>query len=91
MPGSSNPTNTTPPTPTILPASGRVHSINAGLRFVVIDYTLGGMPPLQSLLSVFRSNEKVGEIRLTGPERNGFVAADILQGFLQIDDEVRLQ
>ena len=74
----------------VLPASGRVHSVNAGRRFVVIDYTLGGMPELQSVLGVYRSGQKVGEVRLSGPERNGFVAADVVDGYLQVDDEVRV-
>ncbi len=82
-------TNAPPANPILLPTNGRVHSINSALRFVVIDYTLGGLPPLQSRLQVFRNDEKVGEVRLSGPERNGFVAADILDGFIQVDDQVR--
>lgn len=87
----SDPTNAAPVATTTLPASGRVHSVNPGLRFLVVDYTLGGMPPLQSRLTVYRNNEKIGEIRLSGPERNGFVAADILEGILQVGDEIRTQ
>lgn len=84
-------TNPASPAAVVLPASGRVHTVNAGLRFVVIDYTLGGTPALQSLLDVFRGSERVGQVRLTGPERNGFVAADVTEGFLQVGDEVRLR
>ncbi len=76
--------------PLVLPTSGRIHTINAGLRFVVVDYTLGGAPPLESLVNVYRGNQRVGQIRLTGPERNGFIAADIVEGILQTDDEVRI-
>jgi hypothetical protein len=83
-------TNTPAAAPVLLPTSGRIHSINLGLRFVVIDYTLGGMPALGSQLAVYRSQEKVGMVRLSGPERNGFVAGDITEGFLQVDDEVRV-
>ncbi len=83
-------TNPASPSTVVLPASGRVHTVNAGLRFVVIDYTLGGMPALGSQLPVYRSQEKVGMVRLSGPERNGFVAGDITEGFLQVDDEVRV-
>ncbi len=84
-------TNAAPAVATVLPASGRVHSLNPGLRFLVADYTLGGMPPLHSRLGVYRNNEKIGEIRLSGPERNGFVAADIVEGILQVGDEIRAQ
>lgn len=84
-------TNITARAPSALPASGRVHSLNPGLRFLVVDYTLGNMPALGSRLNVYRNNEKIGEIKLSGPERNGFVAADIVDGILQVDDEVRTQ
>ncbi len=75
----------------LLPASGRIHSVSPVAPFVVVDYILGGMPPLQSTLDVFRAGQKVGQVRLSGPEQNGFVAADILSGILQIDDEVRVR
>ena len=75
----------------VLPTSGRIHSVNTGLRFAVIDYTLGGMPDIGALLYVYRNNEKVGQIRLSGPEpRNGFITGDVVEGFIQIDDEVRI-
>lgn len=77
--------------PVLLPASGRIHSVSPVAPFVVVDYILGGMPPLQSTLDVFRGGQKVGQIRLSGPEQNGFVAADILSGILQVDDEVRVR
>lgn len=76
---------------TLLPASGRIHSVSPVAPFVVVDYILGGMPPLQSTLDVFRAGQKVGQVRLSGPEQNGFVAADILNGILQVDDEVRVR
>ena len=87
---SQSTTNRAEADPLVLPTSGRIHSVHPGLQFVVVDYTLGGIPPLQSILHVYRDDQKVGEIRLTGPERNGFVAADVLEGVLRNDDEVRI-
>ncbi len=85
------PTNSAAGIPVVLPTSGRIHSVNTGLRFAVIDYTLGGMPDIGALLYVYRNNEKVGQIRLSGPEpRNGFITGDVVEGFIQIDDEVRI-
>ena len=83
-------TNAAATEPLVLPTSGRIHSVNSGLQFVVVDYTIGGAPPMQSLVPVYRGNQKVGQLRLTGPERNGFVAADVVEGILQVDDEVRI-
>lgn len=83
-------TNAAATDPLVLPTSGRIHSVNPGLQFVVVDYTIGGAPPMQSLVPVYRGNQKIGQLRLTGPERNGFVAADVVEGIVQIDDEVRI-
>lgn len=88
--GTTVSTNVPTAGPMVLPASGRIHMVNAGLRFVVVDYTLGGIPPVDSRLNVYRNNEKVAQLRLSGPERNGFIAADIVEGFVQVDDEVRM-
>lgn len=84
-------TNETPSVTLVLPTSGRIHAVNDGGQFVVIDYTLGGLPPQQSLLSVYRNGEKVGELRLSGPAQYGFATADIVNGFIQVDDEVRIR
>jgi hypothetical protein len=83
-----SPTTNAPPV--LLPASGRVHTVNVGLKFVVIDYTLGGMPVTGSIVSAYRGDQKVGEIKITGPERNGFVAGDVVNGFIQPEDQVRI-
>lgn len=91
-PASGSPIDGSPMAPVLLPPSGRIHAVRADLRFVVLDYTLGGLPAEGAILSVYRQNQKVGELRLSGPpERSGFVTADILEGFIQVDDEVRMQ
>ncbi|MBX3746835.1 MAG: hypothetical protein KF833_16115 [Verrucomicrobiae bacterium] len=92
FPSSAGRSDTGPLAPVLMPPSGRVHAVRADLRFVVLDYTLGGLPAEGAILSVYRNDQKVGELRLSGPpERSGFVTADILEGFIQVDDEVRMQ
>lgn len=87
----AGPTNRAEPAPVLLPTSGRIHSVDDRAHFVVIDYTLGGLPPPQSQLSVYRNGEKVGTLRLSGPAMHGFATADIEDGFVQVDDEVRIR
>ena len=75
----------------VLPASGRIHRVNAGLRFVVIDYTLGGMPPMGSLVNVYRNNEKVGQLQGEpggGAAVDDFDGANTLAIVVQVDKAV---
>lgn len=70
-------------------SSGRVAALNAVARFVVVDYALNPLPPLNMVLGVYRQGVKVGEVRITGPAEHDNIAADILTGDIQVGDEVR--
>ena len=69
--------------------SGKVATVNAALRFVVLNFTLNRAPELQQKLSVYRGVLKVGEVKVTGPEMNGNIVADLTAGEAQTGDEVR--
>lgn len=71
--------------------NGKIAAANAALRFVVVDFSLGQMPGADQRMAVYRQGLKVGEIKITGPERNGNIAADLLAGEAQVGDEVRLE
>jgi hypothetical protein len=71
--------------------SGRISSVNAGARFVVISFASGQLPALERQLGVFRNGLKVAEIKITGPHRDGNTVGDILAGECQAGDEVRLE
>lgn len=64
----------------------RVATINSPGQFAVLDFNVGRIPPLRSELNVYRGNEIVGAVRLTGPARDNLVAADILNGELVVGD-----
>jgi hypothetical protein len=68
---------------------GRVASVNPVLRFVVVDFILKKMPVIDQRLGVYRQGQKVGEVRITGPERGGNIVADLVVGEAQVGDEVR--
>jgi hypothetical protein len=70
-------------------ASGRVAMVNAEARFVVISYPPGPMPQTDHRLSVYRNGLKVGEVKVTGPQRENDTVADIISGDVQLHDEVR--
>src|SRR5881227_1617679 len=69
--------------------TGRVSSVNAPGRFVVLTFPLGTMPASEKRLNVYRAGLKVGEIKVTGPPLDINIVADILAGDCQAGDEVR--
>ena len=68
---------------------GRVALVNPKARYVVVSFPIGAVPAIQQRMHVFRSGLKVGEIKITGPQRDFNIAADIIDGECQIGDEVR--
>jgi hypothetical protein len=58
-------------------------------RFVVVEFTLRGMPGIGQELNVYRESFKVAEIRITGPARSTNIAADIIAGQVRVGDVVR--
>jgi hypothetical protein len=68
---------------------GLVATYNSAGRFVVLDFPVGKMPVTNQTLFVFRQGLKVGEVRITGPERDHNTVADLISGEAQKGDEVR--
>lgn len=66
----------------------KIRLVNDELKFVVLDYSFEPMPPLETRLSVFRGEQRVGSIKITGPVRDGTVIAIILSGSLRMGDTV---
>lgn len=67
---------------------GTVALYNAQGRFVVLDFPVGKMPAHEQVLFVYRRGLKVGEVRVTGPERDHKTVADLVSGEAQKGDEV---
>jgi len=68
---------------------GKVTTFNTAGRFVVLDFPVGRLPSLDQMLFVYREGLKVGEVRVTGPERDHNTVADLISGEAQKGDEVR--
>ena len=82
----------TVPGPRVTPInelSGKVAAVNPVLRFVVIDFYLSQLPQIGQLMSVYRQGQKVGEVKISGPEQNRNIAADITTGDARVGDDVR--
>jgi hypothetical protein len=68
---------------------GIVATYNAAGRFVVLDFPVGKMPVLNQTMFVYRQGLKIGEVKITGPERDHNTVADLISGEAQKGDEVR--
>jgi hypothetical protein len=69
--------------------NGRVSRVNPNLRFVVLTFPVGQMPVVNRRLNLYRQGLKVGEVSVTGPQRNDSIVADITAGDAEAGDEAR--
>jgi hypothetical protein len=68
---------------------GTVAAVDPHGRFVVLNFPLGQMPAVDTVLPVFRHGVNVGQVKITGPQRDDNTAADVISGDLQVDDDAR--
>ena len=81
-----------PAAPQLAPANslaGRIALVNATLRYVVVDFSLGRRPVAGQPLNVYRQGQKVGEIRISSQAQENNFAADLVAGEARTGDEVR--
>ena len=69
--------------------TAKVVSVNVVGRFVVLDFPNGQMPKLQQTLSLYRAGLKVGEVKITGPQAEDNIVADLTAGEAKVGDTVR--
>src|SRR2546427_680450 len=83
------------PPPAIVTADvslcGKVTSYKEGGRFVVLEFPIAHLPVVGQRLFVYRNALKVGEVKVTGPQRDDHTVADLTTGEAQAGDEVREQ
>jgi hypothetical protein len=71
--------------------TAKVASYNATGRFVVLSFPVGHLPGTDQTLFLYRDGLKVGEVKVTGPQRDNDTVADLVTGTAQVGDEVRDQ
>jgi hypothetical protein len=85
------------PAPTNSPAivtpdfsvEAKVVSFNSVGRFVVLNFPPGKLPKLQQTFFLYRNDLKVAEVRITGPQEENNIVADLISGDAQSGDDVR--
>ena len=57
----------------------------------MLGFPVGQMPKMDQTFFLYRADLKVGEVKITGPQRDNNVIADLITGEAQVGDEVRDQ
>jgi len=94
LPGPRAGAPTTRPTLIVTPESalvGKVAVANPTARFVVLNFPLGKMASAEQRLNIYRRGLKVGEVKVTGPQREDNIVADLVAGEAEVGDEARSQ
>ena len=81
-----------PPAPVVTPdnsLAGKVVDYNAVGRFVVINFPVGQMAKMDQTLFIYRDGLKVGEVKITGPQSDNNIVADLVDGEAQTGDDAR--
>ena len=82
----------TAPEPIVTPdtsLSAKVVRYNSVGRFVVLSFPVGQMPETGQTFSIYHAGAKVGEVKITGPQRDTDTVADLTQGSAEEGDDVR--
>jgi hypothetical protein len=68
---------------------GKVEMVNQNARYVVLSFPIGHLPAMEQRMNVYRRGLKVGEVKVSGPQVEDNVVADIVEGDSSPGDEVR--
>ncbi len=68
---------------------GKVALVNPTGRFVVLNFPVGHLPVTEQHLNLYHRGLKVGEVRVTGPQQDDNIVADLVTGDASVGDDVR--
>lgn len=69
--------------------AGKVIAFNVVGRFAVLNFPVTRMPAVGQKLFVYRDGLKVGAVKITGPQKDDNIVADLADGEAKPGDEVR--
>ena len=67
----------------------KVISVNTVGRFVVLGFSTSQLPSPGQTLFVYRAGLKVAQVKITGPQQENNIVADLVSGDAQVGDTVR--
>ena len=68
---------------------GKVEMVNLNAKYVVLSFPIGHLPTLEQRMNIYRRGLKIGEVKVSGPQIEDNVVADIVSGESEPGDEVR--
>jgi hypothetical protein len=68
---------------------GSVSRVEPIGRFVVLSFPSDRMPVVDQHLGLYRNGAKIGEVKVSGPQRDNNIVADIVTGAPEVGDEAR--
>jgi hypothetical protein len=68
---------------------GRVAMVNLQARFVVLSFAAGAVPQAGLHLNIEHRGLKIGEVKVTGPQRDNNTVADLVEGEANVGDEAK--
>ena len=71
--------------------TAKVVRYNSIGRYVVLSFPVGQMPAVGQGLFLYRGGLKTGAVKITGPQNDNNIVADVVDGDAQVGDEVRDQ
>lgn len=85
-----------PPAPALIVTpdtslAGKVVSYDDVGRFVVLQFPTGRLPAVGQNLFLYRAGLKTAQIKISGPQLEDRIVADVVKGNAQPGDEVRDQ
>ena len=81
----NNPAIVTPDTSLM----AKVVAANEVGRFVIVSFPANQAPKLQQSLFLYRGGLKVAEVKVTGPQSENNIVADLVSGDAKVGDSVR--
>jgi hypothetical protein len=84
----------TAPRPIVTPdnfLSAKVVAYDAVGRFVVLSFPVGEMPQIGRTLFLYSAGLKMAKVKVTGPQNDNNIVADLVSGEAKVGDEVREQ
>jgi hypothetical protein len=69
--------------------AAKVVSVDTVGRFVILSFPEGKMPKVDQTMFLYRAGMKVAEVKVTGPQQENNIVADLVSGDPQVGDMVR--
>ena len=67
---------------------GKVSNVDPVGRYVILNFPAGSLPALEQKLYVYHHGLKTAQLRITGPQLEDTIVADILSGQVFVGDRV---